>query len=80
MMQENAAKKARRTIMGRTLGGRVTFKTLFDYLKLHFPTPLVSVSLLTRGYFEILLEDEEGAKATRRLTAVEWSGLCVSFS
>jgi hypothetical protein len=79
-MQENAAKKARRTLIGRTLGGITTFKTLFDCLKLHFPTLLVSVTLLTRGYFEILLEDEEGAKATRRLTVVEWSGLGLSFA
>ncbi|CAK9860962.1 unnamed protein product [Sphagnum jensenii] len=79
-MQENAAKKARRTVIGRTLRGRATFKTLFDYLKLHLPAPLVSVTLLTRGYFEILLEDEEGTKATKRLTTVEWSGLGLSFS
>jgi hypothetical protein len=80
IMQENAAKKARRTIIGRTLGGRATFKTLFDCLKLHLPVPLVSTTLLIRGYFEILFEDEEGAKATRRLTVVEWSDLRLSFS
>jgi hypothetical protein len=79
-MQENAAKKARRAIIGRTLGGRATFKTLLDCLKLHLPAPLVSIALLTRGYFEILFEDEEGAKATRHLMAVDWSGLCFSFS
>jgi hypothetical protein len=79
-MQENAAKKARQTIIGRTLRGRATFKTLFDYLKLHLPAPLVSIALFTRRYFEILFEDDEGTKATRRLTAVEWSGLCLSFS
>ncbi len=79
-MQENAAKKAKRTVIGRTLGGRATFKTLLDCLKLHLPAPLVSTTLLTRGYFEILFEDEEGAKATRRLVAVEWSDLCLSFS
>jgi hypothetical protein len=49
-------------------------------LKLHLLAPLVSTTLLTRGYFEILFEDEEGAKATRRLTVVEWSNLCLSFS
>jgi chemotaxis response regulator CheB len=70
-MQENAAKKARRTIIGRTLGGRATFKTLLDCLKLHLPAPLISIAFLTRGYFEILFEDEEGAKATRRMTAVD---------
>jgi hypothetical protein len=78
-MQENAAKKTRRIVIGRTLGGRTTFKVLLDCLKLHLPAPLVSISLLTRGYFEILLEDEEGAKATRRLAAVKWSSLCLSF-
>jgi hypothetical protein len=79
MMKENAAKKARRTVIGRTLGGRATLKTLLYCLKLHFSIPLVSIILLTRGYFEILFEEEEGAKATRRLTAVEWSGLSLSF-
>ncbi len=79
-MQENATKKARRTVIGRTLGGRATFKMLLNCLKLHLPAPLVSTTLLTRGYFEILFEDEEGAKTTRRLTAVEWSNLHLSFS
>jgi hypothetical protein len=79
-MQENAAKKARRTVIGRTLGGRTTFKTLLDCLKLHLPAPLVSTTLLTRGYFEILFEDEEGAKATWRLTVMECNDLCLSFS
>ncbi len=79
-MRENAAKKARRTVIGRTLEGRATFKTLLDCLKLHLPTPPVSTTLLTRGYFEILFENEEGAKATRRLTAVEWNDLRLSFS
>jgi len=32
MMKENAAKKARRTVIGRTLGGRATLKTLLDCL------------------------------------------------
>ncbi len=79
-MQESAAKKARRTVIGRTLGGRATFKALLDCLKLHLPAPFSSVSPLTRGYFEVLFESEEGAKATRRLAAVEWSGLGLSFS
>jgi len=79
-MQENTAMKPRRTVIGRTLGGRATFKTLFDCLKLHLPAPLVSIALLTRGYFEILFEDEVGSKATRRLTAMDWSGFCLSFS
>ncbi len=79
-MRENVAKKARRTVIGRTLGGRATFKTLLDCLKLHLPAPPVSTTFLTRGYFEILFENEEGAKATRRLTAVEWNDLRLSFS
>jgi hypothetical protein len=79
-MQENAAKKARRTVISRTLGGRTTFKTLLDCLKLHLPAPPVLTTLLTTGYFEIMFEDEEGAKATQCLTTVEWSDLCLSFS
>jgi hypothetical protein len=79
-MQENAAKKARQTVIGRTLGGRATFKTFLDCLKLHLLAPLISATLLTRGYFKILFEDEEGAKATRRLTVVEWNNLSLSFS
>jgi hypothetical protein len=42
--------------------------------------PFNSISLLTRGYFELLFENEEGAKATKRLAVVEWSGLGLSFS
>ncbi|CAM6016704.1 unnamed protein product [Sphagnum balticum] len=80
MMKENAAKKARRTVIGRTLGGKATLKSLLDCLKLHLSIPLISITLLTRGYFEILFEEEEGAKATRRLTVVEWSSLCLSLS
>jgi hypothetical protein len=79
-MQENAAKKTRRTVIGRTLGRRATIKTLLDCLKFHLPAPFTSATLLTRGYFEILFEDEDGAKATKKLTAVEWSGLSLSFS
>jgi hypothetical protein len=79
-MKENVAKKTRRTIIGRTLGGRATLKTLLNCLKLHLPISFVSVTLLTRGYFEVRFEEEEGAKATRRLATVEWSGLSLSFS
>jgi len=79
-MKENAAKKARRTVIGRTLRGRATLKTLLDCLKLHLPVPFVSITLLTRGYFEVRFEEEEGAKATKRLVVVEWSGLSLSFS
>jgi hypothetical protein len=38
------------------------------------------VTLLTQGYFEVLFEKEEGARATRKLTVVEWSGWALSFS
>jgi len=79
-MRENAAKKARRTVIGKTLGGRATFKTFLNCLKLHLPAPPVSTTLLTRGYFKILFENEEGAKATRCLAAVEWNDLRLSFS
>ncbi|CAK9871125.1 unnamed protein product [Sphagnum jensenii] len=79
-MQGNTAKKMRRTVIGRTLGGRATFKTLHECLKLHFPVSFISATLLTRGYFLILFKNEEGAIATRKLTSVEWSGLNLSFS
>jgi hypothetical protein len=39
-----------------------------------------STTLLTKGYFLILFENEEGAIATRKLTTVDWSGLSLSFS
>jgi hypothetical protein len=80
VMQESTAKKARRIVIGRTLGGRATFKALLDCFKLHLSAPFNSVSLLTRGYFEVLFKNEEGAKATKRLGAVEWSGMGLSFS
>jgi len=79
-MQGNAAKKAHRMVIGRTLGGRATFKALYECLKLHLPASYVSTTLLTRGYFLILFENEEGTIATRKLTTVDWSGLCLSFS
>jgi len=53
---------------------------LHECLKLHLPASYVSTTLLTRGYFLILKENEEGAVATRKLTTVGWSGLCLSFS
>jgi len=79
-MQVNAAKKSRRTVIGRTLGGRASFKTLLESLKLHLPASFVSATLLTKGFFLILFEDEEGATTTKKLAAVEWSGLSLSFS
>jgi len=79
-MQGNAAKKARRTVIGRTLGGRATFKALHECLKLHLLMSYTSTTLLTWGFFLILFENEEGAIATRKLTTVDWSGLSFSFS
>jgi hypothetical protein len=79
-MQRNATKKARRTVIGRTLGRRATLKALHECLKLHLPTSFSSTTLLTRGYFLILFENEEGAIATRKLTTMDWSGLSFSFS
>jgi hypothetical protein len=79
-MQSNVAKKARRTVIERTLGGRATFKALHKCLKLHLPTSYTSTTLLTPGYFLILFENKEGALTTRKLTTVEWSGLSLSFS
>ncbi len=79
-MQKCAAQRARKTVIRRTLGGRASHKDLVDCLKLHLPAPFITTTLLTRGYFEILFENEEGAKATRKLAAVEWSGWALSFS
>ncbi len=79
-MQGNATKKARRTVIGHTLGGRTTFKALHECLKLHLPVSFISATLLTRGYFLILFKNEKGAISTRKLTMVEWSGLSLSFS
>jgi hypothetical protein len=73
-MQKNVALRARKTMIGRTLLGRASFKDLQDCLKLHLPTPFITITLLTRGYFEVLFEKEEGARATRKLAAVKWSG------
>uniref|UniRef100_A0ABP1AAB8 DUF4283 domain-containing protein n=1 Tax=Sphagnum jensenii TaxID=128206 RepID=A0ABP1AAB8_9BRYO len=69
-MQNNAAMKARRMVIGRTLGGRPSFKALHECLKLHLPATYISTTLLTRGYFLIAFENEEGAIAARKLTIV----------
>ncbi|CAN5974122.1 unnamed protein product [Sphagnum jensenii] len=79
-MQRSAAQKAHKTVIGRTLEGRASYKDLLDCLKLHLLAPFSTITLLTRGYFEILFEDEDGAIATRKLAAVEWSGWALSFS
>jgi hypothetical protein len=55
-LQKCAALRARKTVIGRTLAGRAFFKDLQDCLKLHLPTPFSTVTLLTRGYFEVLFE------------------------
>jgi len=73
-LQKDATLRARKTMIGRTLVGRASFKDLQDCLRLHLPAPFSTFTLLTRGYFEILFEKEEGARATRKLEAVEWSG------
>ncbi len=74
-MQEGVIRKARRTVIRRTFGGRTTIKAIHDCLKLQLPTSFVVATLLTRGYFEVLFVDKEGAKVIRKITAVEWSGL-----
>ncbi len=73
-LQKNTARRARKTVIGRTLAGRASFKDLQDCLKLHLSVPFLTVTLLTRGYFEILFEKEEGARVARKLAVVEWSG------
>ncbi|CAK9254738.1 unnamed protein product [Sphagnum jensenii] len=50
------------------------------FAQLHLPAPFLTVTLLTRGYFEVLFEKEEGARAARKLAVVEWSGWALSFS
>ncbi|CAK9263702.1 unnamed protein product [Sphagnum jensenii] len=67
-------------MIGRTLAGRASFKDLQDCLRLHLPAPFLMVTLLTRGYFEVLFEKEEGARAARKLAVVEWNGWALSFS
>ncbi|CAM6027379.1 unnamed protein product [Sphagnum balticum] len=79
-MQGNTARNAHRTVIGRMMGGRTTFKELHECLKLHFPTTFDSITLLTRGFFLILFENEEGATSTKKLAPVEWNGLNLSFS
>lgn len=73
-MQEGVARKARRMVLKRTLGGRPTIKVLNKCLKLHLSPSFISTTLLTQGFF-----DEEGAKSTRRITTIEWCGMNLSF-
>jgi hypothetical protein len=79
-MQGNVAKKTRRIVIECTLRGRATFKALHECLKLHLSTSFTSTMFLTRGYFLILFENEEGTISIRKLTTVEWSGLSLFFS
>jgi hypothetical protein len=77
-MLEGAVCKAQRMVIGRALGGKPTIKAFQDCLKLHLPASYTSVTLLTKGFFEVLFMNEEGAKSTRKIIAVEWSGLNLS--
>jgi len=79
-LQRNAALRARKTVIGRTLASTTSFKDLQDCLRLHLPAPFLTIRLLTRGYFEVLFEEEEGARAARKLAVIEWSGWALSFS
>jgi hypothetical protein len=67
-------------VIGRALGGQPTIKALQDCLKLHLPASYTSATLLTKGFFEVLFTDEEGAKFAKKIIMVEWSGLNLSFS
>jgi hypothetical protein len=55
-LQKNAALRARKTVIERILAGRASFKDLQDCLRLHLLAPFLTVTLLTRGYFEVLFE------------------------
>jgi hypothetical protein len=79
-MQKCTAQKARKTVIGRTLGGRASYKDLLDCLKLHLLAPFSTITLLTRGYFKILFKEENGARTTRKFAVVDWSGWVLSFS
>jgi hypothetical protein len=74
-MQKGATKKARRMVIERTIEGKPMIKVLNDYLKLHLLTYFVSATLLTRGFFKVLFSNEEGTKATRKITSIEWSSM-----
>jgi hypothetical protein len=79
-LQKSAMLRACKMVIGQTLVGRASFKELQDCLKLHLLTHFTTITLLTRGYFEVLFEEEEGARATRKLGAVKWNGWALSFS
>jgi hypothetical protein len=46
-LQKNTALRARKTVIGRTLASRTSFKDLQDCLRLHLPVPFLTVTLLT---------------------------------
>jgi hypothetical protein len=60
--------------------GRLTIKVLNDYLKFHLLTSFVLATLLTCDFFEVLFSNEEGAKATQKITLVEWNDMNFFFS
>jgi len=59
-LQRNAALRARKTVIGRTLVGRASFKDLQNCLKLHLLAPFLTVALLTRGYLRSSLKKRKG--------------------
>ncbi len=79
-MQEGVVRKARKMVIERALGGRPTIKAFQNCLKLHLLASYTSVTLLTRGFFEVLFTNEERAKFAKKITTMEWSGLNLSFS
>jgi hypothetical protein len=78
-MQEGVIRKTRIMVIGRALGNRPTIKALQDCLNLHLPASYTSVTLLTRGFFEVFSTDQERAKFGKKITTVEWSSLNLSF-
>jgi len=80
IMQESAAKKTHKMVIGQTIRKRLMMKVLNDCLKLHLPTFFVLTTLLTCGFFEALFSNEEGAKAIWKITLVEWSDMNFFFS
>jgi len=67
-------------VIKRAMGSKPTIKALQNCLKLHLPASYTSVTLLTRGFFKVLFTDEEGAKFTMKIIAMEWSSLNLSIS
>jgi hypothetical protein len=80
VMQKGTIKKAHMMVIRRTIRGRPTIKVLNNCLKLHLLTSFVSATLLTHDFFEVLFSNEERAKATWKITSVEWSGMNFFFS